>query len=53
MMIGGIILCIGVAVTLVTYLTTDTAGGRFIIAYGAMFVGAAQLIRGYVLSRGE
>jgi hypothetical protein len=54
MLVGGIILGLGVVVTLFTYLTADTTtNNRFIVAYGAMFVGIAQLVRGFILSRSE
>ncbi|HEY7154117.1 MAG TPA: hypothetical protein VH575_09195 [Gemmataceae bacterium] len=52
MVVGGLILVVGLAVTAFSYLGADEAGrGRFIVAYGAILVGGAQFLRGLVLSR--
>jgi hypothetical protein len=54
-MFYGAFWCIGgIAVTVLTYQTAaDMGGGRFIIAWGAMLVGAIQFLRGVTQLGGE
>ena len=52
MMIGGAICLIGIVVTLATLtLASDSGGGRFIIAWGAIIGGGIQFFRGYSQSQ--
>jgi hypothetical protein len=43
---GGILLGLGLLITLGTYDSASRAGGTYIIAYGPMIVGAIRLFRG-------
>ncbi|MGV3625001.1 MAG: hypothetical protein ACO1OB_29545 [Archangium sp.] len=45
--IGGVILAIGIAVTLISA-STASNGGRYIVAIGAIAVGIGRIIRGFI-----
>jgi hypothetical protein len=44
--IGGILLGLGLAITLITYDSASQSGGTYVIAYGPMIVGAIRLFKG-------
>ncbi len=46
--VGGLILAVGLIITLATYAsaTSHTGGGHYVVAYGAIFCGGIQLVRG-------
>ena len=45
-MIGLVLLVIGVVVTAATYNAAHENGGRYVLAYGPIAVGAINIIRG-------
>ena len=49
MFIGGILLGVGLLVTLASYGMSES-GSKYVIAYGAMIVGAWNMIRGFFRS---
>ena len=44
--IGGILLGLGLAITLITYDSASQSGGTYVVAYGPMIVGAIRLFKG-------
>lgn len=46
MAIGALICAVGVVITIVTYSAASAGGGRYVVAYGAIVVGAIQFLRG-------
>jgi hypothetical protein len=51
MLIGAIVLLIGVVVTTGTYMRAASAGGIYIIAYGAIFGGIIMILRGFMMKQ--
>ncbi len=53
-MLHGALWCIGgVAVTVLTYQAAAPAGGRYVVAWGAIVFGGIQFLRGLMQSAGE
>jgi hypothetical protein len=51
LLVGGLWLVGGIAVTAVTYfIAEEQGGGRYIVAWGAMFFGGVQFLRGLLAS---
>ena len=50
LLVGGVCLFVGLAITGVTYGDASRAGGTYIVAYGPMIYGAVRLLRGLFAS---
>lgn len=46
LILGGLLLGVGLLITLVTYDSASQSGGTYVIAYGPMIVGVIRLFRG-------
>lgn len=46
LLLGGVLLVIGLVITLATYDNASNSGGTYVIAYGPMIVGGIRLFRG-------
>jgi hypothetical protein len=46
LMYGGVLLALGLIITLVTYDSASRQGGTYVIAYGPMIYGVIRLFRG-------
>jgi hypothetical protein len=44
--VGGVVALLGLAVTVVTYLSAEQSGGTYVIAWGAILFGAIRFFRG-------